>query len=93
MNAEVSSDDAPETPPACYEEAIEITTLALLTGAANEVDTYSFVQYAFTQETMGKSNETFVNTITYQTFFYSSEQSRLIHKLLNEEKAKTCKAM
>ena len=60
VNAEVSSEDGPETPPPCYEEAIEITTLALLTGAANEVDTYSCVQYAFTQETMGKSNETFV---------------------------------
>ena len=60
VNAEVSSEDPPETPPPCYKEAIEITTLALLTGVANEVDTYSFVQYAFTQETMGKSNETFV---------------------------------
>ena len=39
--AEVSSENVPETPPPRYEEAIEITTLALLTGAANQVDTFS----------------------------------------------------
>ena len=60
VNAELSSEDVPETSPPCYEEAIEITTVALLTGAANEVDTYSCVHYTFTQETMGKSNEIFV---------------------------------
>ena len=60
VNAELSSEDVPETPPPCYEEALEITTVALLTGAANEVDTYSCVHYTFTQETMGKSNEIFV---------------------------------
>lgn len=58
VNAEDSSGDVPETPPPRYEEAIEI--LALLTGAANEVNTYSSEQYAFIQETMDKSDELFV---------------------------------
>jgi len=59
VNAEDSSKDVPETPPPCYKEAIEIT-LAMLTGAANEVDTYSFEQYTFALATMNKSDEIFV---------------------------------
>ena len=41
---EVSTENIPETPPPSYEEATEITTLALLTGAANQVDTFSSIQ-------------------------------------------------
>jgi len=59
VNADYSSEDVPETPPPCYEEAIEIT-LAMLNGAGNDVDTYSWEQYAFTEETMDKSDEIFV---------------------------------
>ena len=59
-SAEVSSENVPETPPPRYEEAIEITTLALFTGAASPVDTFSSIPCAFTQETMGKSDEIFV---------------------------------
>ena len=58
--AEVSSENVPETPPPCYEEAIEITTLALFTGAANQENTFSSIQYAFKQETMDKSDKIFV---------------------------------
>ena len=58
--AEVSSENVPETPPPSYEEAIEITTLALSTGAANHVDTFSSMQYPFKQETVDKSDEIFV---------------------------------
>ena len=58
--AEVSSENVPETPPPRYEEAIEMTTLALLTAAANQMDTFSSMQYAFTQETMDISDEIFV---------------------------------
>ena len=58
--AEVLSENVPETPPPRYEEAIEMTTLALLTAAANQMDTFSSMQYAFTQETMDISNEIFV---------------------------------
>ena len=57
---EVSSENVPETPPPRYEEAIEMTTLALLTAAANQMDTFSSMQYAFTQETMDISDEIFV---------------------------------
>jgi len=59
VNADYSPEDVPETPPPCYEEAIKIT-LAMLNGAGNDVDTYSLEQYAFTEETMEKSNEIFV---------------------------------
>jgi len=59
VNADYSPEDVPETPPPCYEEAIEITS-AMLNGAGNDVDTYSLEQYAFTEETMEKSNEIFV---------------------------------
>ena len=55
--AEVSPENVPETPPPSYEEAIGMTTLAILTAAANQVDTFSSIQYAFTQETMDKSDE------------------------------------
>ena len=58
--AEVSSENVPETPPPRYEEAIEMATLALLTAAANQMDTFSSMQYAFTQETMDISDEIFV---------------------------------
>ena len=60
LNADVWTEDVPETPPPCYEKAIEMTTLALLTAAANQVDTYSSEQYAFTQETMDTSDKLFV---------------------------------
>ena len=54
MNAaEVSSENVPETPPPSYEEALGIT-------AANQVDTFSSIQYAFTQEAMYISDEIFV---------------------------------
>ena len=54
MNAaEVSSENVPETPPPSYEEALGIT-------AANQVDTFSSIQFAFTQETMDISDEIFV---------------------------------
>ena len=39
--AEVSSESVPETPPPSYGEAIRITTLVTLTGAANQVNTFS----------------------------------------------------
>ena len=55
--AEVSSENVPETPPPSYKEAIEITTLALLTAAANQVDTFSSIQYALTQETIDISDD------------------------------------
>ena len=58
--AEVSPENVPETPPPRYEEAIEMTTLALLTAAANQMDTFSSMQYGFTQETMDISDEIFV---------------------------------
>ena len=58
--AEVSSENVPETPPPSYEEAIGITRLALSTGVANQVDTFSSIQYAFTHETMEISDEIFV---------------------------------
>ena len=58
--AEVSSENVPKTPPPRYEEAIEMATLALLTAAANQMDTFSSMQYAFTQETMDISDEIFV---------------------------------
>ena len=60
LNADVWTEDVPETPPPCYEKAIEMTTLALLTAAANQVDTYSSEQYAFTQETTKTSDKLFV---------------------------------
>ena len=60
VNTEVWTEDVPETPPPCYEEAIEITTLTLLTAAVNQVDTHSSAQYAFTYETLDKSDEIFV---------------------------------
>ena len=43
-----------------HEEAIGITTLVMLTGATNQVDTFSSIQYPFKQETMDKSDEIFV---------------------------------
>ena len=60
VNMEDSSEIVPETPPPRYEEAIEITTLALPTGVANQVHTFSSMQHAFRQETMDKSDEIFV---------------------------------
>ena len=52
VNMEDPSENVPETPPPRYEEAIEITTFALSTGVANQVDTFSSIQHAFRQETM-----------------------------------------
>lgn len=52
VNAEVWTEDVPETPPPCYEQTIEMTALALLTATSE--------QYAFTQETLDKSDELFV---------------------------------
>ena len=60
VNMEDSSENVPETPPPRYEEAIEITTLPLSTGVANQVDTFSSMQYTYRQETMDKSDEIFV---------------------------------
>ena len=47
----VWTEDVPETPPPCYETALEMTT---------KVDTYSSEQYDFTQETTDTSDELFV---------------------------------
>jgi len=61
LNANVWREDVPETPPPCYEKALEMrTTSALLIAAANQVNTYSPEQYACFQETMDNSDELFV---------------------------------
>ena len=60
LDADFWTEDIPETPPPCYEKALEMTTLALLTVAANQVDASSSKQYDFTQETMDSSGELFV---------------------------------
>ena len=60
LNEDVWTEDVPEPPPPCYEKALEMTTLAPLTVAANQVDAYSSEQYDFTQETMDTSDEIFV---------------------------------
>ena len=60
LNEDVWTEDVPETPPPCYEKALEMTALALLTVAANQVDAHSSEQYDFTQETMDTSDELFV---------------------------------
>ena len=60
LDADVWTEDVPETPPPCYEKAVEMTALALLTVAANQVDASSSEQYNFTQETMDSSGELFV---------------------------------
>ena len=51
LNEDVWMEDVPETPPPCYETALEMTT---------KVDTYSSEQYDFTQETTDTSDELFV---------------------------------
>lgn len=60
LNADVWREGVPETPPPCYEKALEMTTSALLIAAANQVNTYSLEQYACFQETMDNSDELFV---------------------------------
>ena len=44
LNEDVWTEDVPETPPPCYEKALEMTALALLTVATNQVDAYSSEQ-------------------------------------------------
>ena len=56
----VSSENVPESPPPSYEEAIEITTVALVTATANQMVTFSSIQNAFTHETTDISDEIFV---------------------------------
>lgn len=56
MNAEVLTEDDPETPPPCYEQALEMATLVTTT---NEANAYFSNQAVFTQE-MDKSGEIFV---------------------------------
>ena len=60
LNADVWREDVPETPPPCYEKALEMTTSALLIAAANQVNTHSLEQYSCFQETMDNSDELFV---------------------------------
>ena len=60
LNENVWTEDVPETPPPCYEQALEMTALALLTVGTNQVDAYSSEQYDFTQETTDTSDEIFV---------------------------------
>ncbi|XP_078345252.1 uncharacterized protein LOC144630756 [Oculina patagonica] len=56
MNAEVWTQDFPETPPPCYEKAPE---MAALVATTNEANAYSSKQAVFTEE-MGKTAEIFV---------------------------------
>lgn len=55
-NSEVWTENVSETPPPCYEKALEMTTLAV---TAKEANTSSSKQAFFTQE-MDQSNEIFV---------------------------------
>ena len=59
LNADVWTEDVPETPPPCYEKALEMTSSAL-TVAANQVDTFASEQYDSTQERWDTSDEIFV---------------------------------
>ena len=60
LNEDVWTEDVPETPPPCYEKALEMTTLAPLAVTTNQVDASSSEQYDCTQETMDTSEELFV---------------------------------
>lgn len=60
LNEDVCTEDVTETPPPCYEKALEMTISSLLTVATNQVDAYSSEQWDLTQETMDTSVELFV---------------------------------